>query len=71
MIVSRASLDNLSHQKLDLEVEGDVDPEELIGREVENPVTGEKHPVLPASFVDPEYATGVVFSVPAMPLQTS
>ncbi|QHN07561.1 leucine--tRNA ligase [Methanothermobacter sp. THM-2] len=64
-IVSRASLDNLSHQKLDLEVEGDVDPEELIGREVENPVTGEKHPVLPASFVDPEYATGVVFSVPA------
>ncbi|MCG2827859.1 leucine--tRNA ligase [Methanothermobacter sp. K4] len=64
-IVSRASLDNLSHQKLDLEVEGDVDPEELIGREVENPVTGKMHPILPASFVDPEYATGVVFSVPA------
>ncbi|MGB9837228.1 leucine--tRNA ligase [Methanothermobacter sp.] len=64
-IVSRASLDNLSHQKLDLEVEGDVDPEELIGREAENPVTGEMHPILPASFVDPEYATGVVFSVPA------
>ncbi|MDI9614567.1 leucine--tRNA ligase [Methanothermobacter sp.] len=64
-IVSRASLDNLSHQKLDLEVEGEVDPEELIGREVENPVTRERHPILPASFVDPEYATGVVFSVPA------
>jgi len=64
-IVSRASLDNLAHQKLDLEVEGEVDPEELIGREVENPVTREMHPILPASFVDPEYATGVVFSVPA------
>ncbi|HOQ18730.1 MAG TPA: leucine--tRNA ligase [Methanothermobacter thermautotrophicus] len=64
-IISRAAVDNLSHQKLDLKVSGDVNPGDLIGRCVENPVTGQEHPILPASFVDPEYATGVVFSVPA------
>lgn len=64
-IISRASVDNLSHQKPDMEIIGEADPRGLIGKYVENPVTGDRHPVLPASFVDPEYATGVVFSVPA------
>jgi leucyl-tRNA synthetase len=38
---------------------------ELLGRWVENPVTGSMIPILPASFVDPKNATGVVMSVPA------
>jgi len=37
---------------------------ELIGKSVLNPVTGVKILVLPASFVDPDNATGVVMSVP-------
>lgn len=38
---------------------------ELIGLKVENPITGEEIPVLPATFVDTSFATGVVMSVPA------
>jgi leucyl-tRNA synthetase len=36
----------------------------LVGKEATNPITGKKIPVLPASFVDPGNATGVVMSVP-------
>ncbi|HID09289.1 TPA: leucine--tRNA ligase, partial [Candidatus Micrarchaeota archaeon] len=38
---------------------------DLLGMCVENPATNEKIPVLPATFVDPDFATGVVMSVPA------
>jgi len=37
----------------------------LIGVKVTNPATGAEVPVLPAGFVDPKNATGVVMSVPA------
>ena len=63
-IISKESYDNLSNQIDDLEIIGDVDPKPLIGENIENPVTGELHPIFPASFVDPNYGTGVVFSVP-------
>lgn len=36
----------------------------LVGKEVVNPVTGTRIPILPASFVDPANATGLVMSVP-------
>ncbi|MCP8318224.1 MAG: leucine--tRNA ligase [Candidatus Methylarchaceae archaeon HK01B] len=45
------------------EIEG-VRGAELIGKWAENPLTGLKVPILPASFVDPKNATGVVMSVP-------
>ncbi|MCJ7633216.1 leucine--tRNA ligase [Candidatus Bathyarchaeota archaeon] len=38
---------------------------DLVGNYVVNPVTEEKIPIFPASFVDPMNATGVVMSVPA------
>ena len=38
---------------------------QLIGHAATNPVTGGRLPILPASFVDPKSATGVVMSVPA------
>lgn len=63
-IISKESFDNLSNQKKELEIVGEVNGEEYIGKMVKNPHTGEKHPILPASFVDEEYGTGVVFSVP-------
>jgi leucyl-tRNA synthetase len=64
-IISEKSYNNLSNQIKDLKIIEEVDPKALIGKFVKNPVTGENHPVLPASFVDPEFGTGVVFSVPA------
>jgi len=36
----------------------------LVGKSVTNPLTGQRIPILPASFVDPDNATGVVMSVP-------
>lgn len=63
-IISRKSFNNIMHQKTEAEITGDVDPKELVGKYVENPLTAAKHIILPASFVDPGYGTGVVYSVP-------
>jgi leucyl-tRNA synthetase len=64
-IISEKSYNNLSNQIKDLKIIEEIDPKTLIGKSVKNPVTGENHPILPASFVDPDFGTGVVFSVPA------
>jgi leucyl-tRNA synthetase len=63
-IISEKAFDNLNNQK-EVEIIGKVDAKKMIGGWVENPLTNTKHIILPASFVDPEYATGVVYSVPA------
>ncbi len=63
-VISKESFDNISNQIKDLKILGDIDPETLIGAHIENPVTKDHHPILPASFVDPEYGSGSVFSVP-------
>ena len=63
-VISRKSYGNIIHQKPDAEITGDVNPRELIGKYVENPLTDDEHIILPASFVDPGYGTGVVYSVP-------
>lgn len=64
-IVSEEALEKLDHQDFDTEEVERVKGEELIGEEVENPVTGEKVPILPAKFIDPDSGSGVVMSVPA------
>ncbi len=64
-IISKKSYDNIIYQKESMEIIEDVDPNEFIGKTVTNPMTDDKLPIFPASFVDPDYATGVVFSVPA------
>ncbi|MCP4646947.1 MAG: leucine--tRNA ligase [bacterium] len=46
------------------EVLGELNGEELVGKEVESPL-GKKIPVLSASFVDADAGTGIVMSVPA------
>ncbi|ADZ08270.1 leucyl-tRNA synthetase [Methanobacterium lacus] len=63
-IIAKDAYDNLTNQKKNIEIEGDIDTNELVGKYVKNPLTGIEHIVLPASFVDPEYGTGVVYSVP-------
>ena len=43
---------------------GSFDGKELVGKEVRNPMTDRSTLILPADFVDPTNATGVVMSVP-------
>ncbi len=64
-VVSKRAEFKLRFQKKRVEVLREVEGRELLGRRVLNPATGTKVPVLPASFVDPDTATGVVMSVPA------
>ncbi|ELZ29806.1 leucyl-tRNA ligase [Halogeometricum pallidum JCM 14848] len=63
--VSAAAAEKLRLQAHDVEVREEAAGAELVGERVTNPVTGDEVLVLPADFVDPENATGVVMSVPA------
>jgi len=64
-IVSREAARKLSEQKGDVEVVGELNGRELIGRECRHPLSGSDVLILPASFVDPDNSTGVVMSVPS------
>ncbi len=64
-VVSKRAEFKLRFQRRRVSVLRELRGEELLGRRVVNPATGEKVPVLPARFVDPDTATGVVMSVPA------
>ncbi|MGC9191080.1 MAG: leucine--tRNA ligase [Conexivisphaera sp.] len=64
-VASHYSLEELSDQGHSVEVIGRVRGSELVGRMAVNPASGERVPVLPASFVDPELGSGIVMSVPA------
>jgi len=63
-IISRDSAEKLQYLNRRVEVIGTLRGSELIGKRVENPATGEQQLILPADFVDPKNATGVVMSVP-------
>ena len=64
-IITKKAFDNIIHQKKDAFIDSPIDVKELIGKYVKNPLTGKEHIILPASFVDPGYGSGVVYSVPA------
>ena len=64
-IVSEEATEKLDLQDHDVTVERTFAGEELVGTAVRNPVTGDEIIILPADFVDPDNATGVVMSVPA------
>ncbi len=63
-IVSERGLEKLKNQNFDV---GEVSKfqGQLIGKKVKAPIIDKEVPILPADFVDPENATGVVYSVPA------
>jgi leucyl-tRNA synthetase len=63
-IVSQESLEKLENQNRKVKILQTFEGEELVGKQVQNPATGKNIPVLPADFVDPKNATGVVMSVP-------
>ncbi len=64
-VLNRRAAWKLRFQLKKIEIVDELRGEELVGVWVRNPVTGERTPVLPAGFVDPDTGTGVVMSVPA------
>ncbi len=64
-VISREAAEKLREQERKITVKREFRGKELIGKSFLNPVTKEKFPILPAPFVDPKTATGVVYSVPA------
>ena len=64
-IVSKDAAEKLSYQKSGIEILEEIEGRYFVGKVVEEPVAGREVPVLPASFVDPDVGTGVVYSVPA------
>ena len=64
-LVSEKALFKLQFQMKRVRKISEINPQEMIGKRVINPATGKKVPILPAEFVDPDTATGVVMSVPA------
>jgi leucyl-tRNA synthetase len=63
-VVSQESIQKLVHLNHKVKVLETFEGRRLIGIYVENPMTKTKIPILPAEFVDPKNATGVVMSVP-------
>ncbi|WP_048192189.1 leucine--tRNA ligase [Pyrolobus fumarii] len=64
-VVSKRAAFKLRYQRRRVEVIRELKGEELLGKRLLNPATGRKVPILPATFVDPDTATGIVMSVPA------
>ena len=65
MIVSERASSKLSFQIDNIKTLGNIKGSELVKHKAINPITGKEIPILPADFVDPDVATGVVMSVPA------
>ena len=64
-IISEPCLKKLEYQNRKASIIERLQGSKLIGKSATNPMTGAAVIVLPAEFVDPESATGVVMSVPA------
>ncbi|MDH5782569.1 MAG: leucine--tRNA ligase [Candidatus Bathyarchaeota archaeon] len=63
-IVSKESVEKLRYLNRKVEVVETFNGSQLIGKHVKNPATNQEILILPAEFVDPKNATGVVMSVP-------
>jgi len=64
-IISKESVEKLRYLNRKVEVVESLSGKELIGKKVKSPVSNGEIIILPADFVDPKNATGVVMSVPA------
>jgi len=64
-IISEEAAKKLIFQTRKVTIKERVPGRDLLGKTVKNPMTGNMLPILPAAFVDPNNATGVVMSVPA------
>ncbi len=64
-IISAEAAEKLKEQKDGLRIDRKLKGSELIGKACVHPLSNEEVPILPASFVNPNNASGVVMSVPA------
>jgi len=64
-VVSAEAVGKLRDQGREVRVLRSFRGSELMGKTCLSPVDGRELPILPGWFVDPDYATGVVYSVPA------
>ena len=64
-IISAQGAEKLGFQKDSVEVIGRISGKELIGKTVIAPVIEREIPILPSTFTDPDYGTGLVTSVPS------
>ncbi|MDD1674823.1 MAG: leucine--tRNA ligase, partial [Methanomicrobiales archaeon] len=64
-IVSKEAADKLRLQDHNVEILDLVPGNTLVGKQVTHPMVSRSIPILPAPFVDPDMATGMVMSVPA------
>ncbi|MEM1586282.1 MAG: leucine--tRNA ligase [Candidatus Bathyarchaeia archaeon] len=64
-IISRSAAVKLSEQLRKIEILREFKGKEIIGKYFKEPINGRVLPILPGWFVDPDSATGVVYSVPA------
>ncbi|MBI2184140.1 MAG: leucine--tRNA ligase [Thaumarchaeota archaeon] len=65
LIVSKESAKKMEYLGINANERSRFKGSQLIGKSAKNPVTGSSLLILPATFVDPKNATGVVMSVPA------
>ncbi len=65
LIVSERAAEKLEHQMNEVKILRKINPKELIGKFAETPLTNKKVPIFPADLVDPNFGSGVVYSVPA------
>ncbi|MFQ6094875.1 MAG: leucine--tRNA ligase [Candidatus Bathyarchaeia archaeon] len=64
-MISKQAAEKLGEQLRKVTVLREFKGSELIGKYFRDPITSKELPILPGWFVDPESATGVVYSVPA------
>jgi len=64
-IISKEATGKLSEQLRKVSILREFEGAELIGKNFQDPITKRELPILPGWFVDPESASGVVYSVPA------
>ncbi len=64
-IISESCVEKLKDQLKEVKVLTKIEGKFLIGKFCKNMLTGKEVPILPAAFVDPENATGLVMSVPS------
>jgi len=64
-IISQQAAEKLKEQGRSVKINRALKGRDLIGKTCENPETKSKLPILPGWFIDPNQATGVVYSVPA------
>ncbi|MFW9852425.1 MAG: leucine--tRNA ligase [Candidatus Thorarchaeota archaeon] len=63
-IVSKEATLKLMEQNHKIEITRELEGKELLEKNVEVPLTKAKIPIYPATFVDTDHATGIVYSVP-------